>query len=391
MYINEQISDIIIAYMKDEITLEQKAILDEWIISSDENKKIFDKLTDKEFISKQLNLFYSFEDKKAWNKIMGDTQKVNQITIFRNKIWQKLAVAAIFIGLVCATYFIYSYYKTIHQPQTLVQRNDVNPPMLSKAFIKMDNGKVIMLDSIKNNTVFKLNGAEVIKDKTGQIVYTGNSGKNSINTLFNQRGSNVITLVLSDGTKVWLNSESSISYPLKFDNGTRTVSITGEAYFEVAKSKTQKFIVTTENGMKTEVLGTHFNIKDYPDDCICNVTLLEGSIQVSNAQSKVLLKPEQQAIQKRNAYAFSIGRANIDNVMAWKSGIFYFEDADIYSITTQLSRWYNIDVQIKGTFSTERYFGIISRNLSLMQVLQILKLADINYELKEKTLFITKS
>ena len=249
---------------------------------------------------------------------------------------------------------------------------------------------MVAVDSIKVNTVFIINDIEVMKNSDGQIVYTNHSNISSTNTLYNPRGSNIVTLVLSDGSKVWLNSESSITYPLQFDNDSlRAVTITGEAYFEVAKSKTKKFVVTTGNGIKTEVLGTHFNVKNYDDENTCGVTLLEGSVRVSKAQNSVLLVPEQQANYENS---FSVKKVNIERVVAWKTGVFNFEDDDLPTVLKQLSRWYDIHVQINNNVdNSETYSGIISRNLSLMQVLQILKLAGVHYELNQNTLIITKT
>lgn len=394
MDISEQIINILIDFRRGKISSSEKQILDKWIQESESNRKIFESFADNDFTSEKLKLFYFFEDKKDWIKILKRTkkQKSCQGNKFHIQSWMKWSIAAMLAGILIGGYF-YKSYKNF-QPPPVVQSSDVKAPTFSSAFIKMDNGKIVMVDSIKAQTPFKLNGVEVQKNKAGQIVVRSDEGKknaNTINTLYNPRGSKIITIVLSDSTTVWLNSESFISYPVRFDKGERKVTISGEAYFEVAKSKTQKFIVTTSK-MKTEVLGTHFDIKDYPNENSSFVVLLEGFVRVSNQQKgKVLLRPSQQATQNKKSQKLHVENADVDRAIAWKKGMFDFKDDDIYSIARQFGRWYDIKVQIDGDFGGETYSGIISRELSLMQVLQILKSAGVNYTLKKKTLFITKT
>lgn len=395
MDISEQIINIIIDFRNGKIAPSEKEILDQWIHASEKNRKTFELLNDQDFTLEQLKLFYSFDDKKAWIEILKRTkkQKSPQDKKFFIQSWMKWSVAAMLAGILIGGYFYKSYRNS--QPSLVVQPSDIKAPTFSGAFIKMDNGKIVMVDSIKAQTPFKLNGVEVEKNKAGQIVVRSDDGKNytkTFNTLYNPRGSKIVTIVLSDSTRVWLNSESFITYPVRFDKGERKVSISGEAYFEVAKSKTQKFSVTTASKIKTEVLGTHFDIKDYPDENNSYVVLLEGSVRVTNQQKgKVLLRPSQQAMQNKNSQKLDVEDADVDKAVAWKKGMFDFKDDDIYSIARQFGRWYDIKVQIDRKFDGETYSGIISRELSLMQVLQILKSAGVNYTLKKKTLFITKT
>jgi transmembrane sensor len=390
MNVNEQIIEVIVSYLKGEITPVQETILNNWINLSDKNKQLFDKISNSKFLSEQLLQYQSFDKEKIWNNLQSFLEQKNK-HLNRKVIWLRWAAAAVFAGLIVG--FAFYFNKQKQQMFLVSKKQDINAPVLSKAYIKMDNGQVLMIDSIKPNVVFKLNGVEVMKNELGQIFYPNRPNEKTINTLFNPQGSNIVTLVLSDGTKVWLNNESSITYPIQFDgDSTRTVNITGEAYFEVAKSKTQKFVVISNSGVKTQVLGTHFNIKSYADESASYVTLLEGSVQVSKAGKQVLLTPRQQLLASiKGENIFLVKEVSVEKIVSWKNGLFDFEDDDIYSITKQLSRWYNIDIQISGNFSADTYSGIISRNLSLMQVLQILKLAGVNYRENEKTLTIIKT
>ncbi|MEO6813112.1 MAG: FecR domain-containing protein [Ginsengibacter sp.] len=392
MDISEQIINIIIAFRKGSVTTTEKEIFDEWIEDSENNQKIFKSLTDKDFTSEQLKLFYSFDDKNAWTEILkrSKQQKGSQGMKSGIHTWMKWTIAAAFAGILLGGYFFKSH-KNSHKP-LVIQSDDIKSPTVSGAFIKMDKGRIVMVESIKAHSSFKLNGVEVGKNKTGQIVFRADKGKTFTNTLYNPRGSKIVAIVLSDSTRVWLNSESFITYPVCFAKDERRVTISGEAYFEVAKSKTRKFNVTTASKINTEVLGTHFDIKDYPDENTSYVVLLEGAVKVSNGQKrKVLLKESQQAVQNKKTEKLDVEYADLDRAVAWKKGMFDFRDDDIYSVARQLGRWYGIQVEINGSFNGETYSGIINRNLSLMQVLQILKSAGVNYSLKEKTLFIHKT
>jgi ferric-dicitrate binding protein FerR (iron transport regulator) len=392
MDISEQIINILIAFQKGEATPSEKEILDEWILASENNRKIFESVTDQDFISGQLKLFYSFDDKNAWNEILerSEKQKVNNSMKSSFHTWKKWAIAATFAGISLGGYFYNNYKNSRHS--AVIQAADIKSPSVSRAFIKMQNGRIVILDSIKTDNSFKINGVEIGKNKAGAVVVGAGNGESITNTLYNPRGSKIVAIVLSDGTRVWLNSESFITDPVCFSKSERRVTMSGEAYFEVAKRKTRKFIVTTLSKINTEVLGTHFDIKDYPEDNTSNVVLLEGSVKVTNAQKRnILLRKSQQAIQNKKTDKFALETADLGRAVAWKKGLFDFRDDDIYSVTRQLRRWYDINVEIDGVFAGETYSGSISRDLSLMQVLQILKRAGVNYALKGKTLFINKT
>ncbi|MDH7461724.1 FecR family protein [Chitinophagaceae bacterium 26-R-25] len=387
---NEIMRDILVAWLKDEITPEQEQILNKWLDDSSENRETFSRLTNDDFLVEELKIFDLFDAEKLQAISNQGPAEIGIGAKSVRRKWLSFAAAAAVLGLICLAFYLTERYDRKAPVIAAKKVSDVQAPIISKAFIKADNGRMILLDTIKANTVFSLNGADVIKNDSGQIIYRSNSGAPTNNTLFNPRGGNIITVVLSDGTKVWLNSESSITYPISFGDTARSVSVKGEAYFEVAKSATKKFIVTTDRGITTEVLGTHFNINSYDDEDNCIVTLIEGRVQVHNSEEKVLLMPAQQATQRSNGRSLLVRHVNVNKVIAWKEGTFNFDEENIYTISRQFQRWYNIDVNIKGDFSGETYSGIISKKLSLLQVMQVLKFAGLNYQISNNQLIITK-
>ncbi|MFT3703127.1 MAG: FecR domain-containing protein [Agriterribacter sp.] len=278
----------------------------------------------------------------------------------------KWAVAATVTLVACAvtTYLFLHNNKQqqlagITPAKTIV--SDIKAPEIPKATLVLSNGSVIELDSAKEGSI-AIEGTTKINKSAGEIVYTpdGSDTQMEYNTLKVPRGSQVVTLTLSDGSKVWLNAESSLRYPVVFGTDTRTVEITGEAYFEVAKDPKKKFRVTT-NGTVTEVLGTHFNINAYNNGGDTKVTLLEGSVAISNSNTRKMLAPDQQAGLRSSGDIAIDTKVDLEAVMAWKNGSFKLTNADIQTIMAQVSRWYNAEIVYEGVQRPISFSGVVSR------------------------------
>ena len=218
-------------------------------------------------------------------------------SVVRKMIWLRRSSAAAIIFLFGAGVYLYLNQpspkkivaaKITQKPVT----NDVPAPVNSKAVLTLADGSKIELDSISNGTLARQGNVQIVKQADGQIAYSGTGSEDLYNTLNVPRGSKVVTIKLSDGTQVWLNSESSLRYPASFTGIERRVEITGEAYFEVAHNTAMPFIVK-KDAMEIKVSGTSFNINAYEDEGINKVTLLEGSIRVSISNHQNLLKPGQ--------------------------------------------------------------------------------------------------
>ena len=189
--------------------------------------------------------------------------------------------------------------------------------------------------------------------------------------------------VLNYGSKVWLNSESSLSFPAVFKGATREVEITGEAYFEVAKNTKMPFRVKVNNTV-IEVLGTHFNVMAYDDEAAMKTTLLEGSVKISNKQFSNLLKPGQQAVLNQNGSFKISDTPDADDAVAWKAGIFQFRDAGIEAIMRQAARWYDVRVSFAGKIPAKEFTGRISRNVKASELMGMLKYMGVNFKIEDK-------
>ncbi|MEJ7588231.1 MAG: FecR family protein [Ferruginibacter sp.] len=264
---------------------------------------------------------------------------------------------------------------------------DIAAPVKSKAVLTLSDGSKIDLDSVSSGTLARQGGIEVVKLADGQISYNGTGNEMLFNTLNVPRGSKVVTIKLSDGTMVWLNSESSLRYPAAFSGNERNVTISGEAYFEVTHNPSIPFIVKSE-GMEIKVLGTHFNINTYKDDRVNNkVTLLEGSVRVSIKDRENLLKPGQQA--QVNDDIKLISGVNMEEVMAWKNGLFQFgEKADLSIIMKKIERWYDVTVDYEGASVRQKFGGEIPMNSNLSQVLEILRTSGVKFTIEGRKVIV---
>jgi transmembrane sensor len=316
--------------------------------------------------------------------------------------WKKwVAAAAVITGIATGTYFL--LHITTPAPRPIVKKElpktDVAAPNTSNAVITLGNGQQIILDSAGNGTLAIQGNVSVIKTADGQIVYNGTAHELLLNTLTNPRGSKPVTITLSDGSKVWLNSESSLRYPAAFTNTKRKVTITGEAYFEVAKNAKLPFVVNIADKGAVEVLGTHFNINSYYDEAATKVTLVEGSVKVTVPQllqqplsSAAVIKPGQQALYASNGAASKDIKVknNVDvaAVVAWKEGFFNFDNTDLQTVLRQLERWYNVKVVFKGAVPKRFFGGEMQRDLNLSEVVKILEKNKVHFKIEGNKLMV---
>ena len=305
-------------------------------------------------------------------------QPAGIIRMGRGNYWKKIAVAASILLVVGTGYWLIREggQKQEIAKNFLVAIKDIPAPKGTKAMITLSNGQTVALDSVSNGTLATQGDVKVIKNENGEIVYSAlrqAQGDIQYNTLSNPRGSKVVNLMLADGSKVWLNAGSSLTYPVAFIGNERKVSITGEAYFAVSHNAKMPFKIMV-NGTELQDLGTEFNVNAYADEPVVKTTLIEGSIRVVNGDNAQLLIPGQQAQISPEGKISLNKNVDVEEVVAWKNGVFRFESQDIQTVMRQLSRWY--DVEVNNKTKTSRHFtGIISRNVNVSEVLKMLEMA----------------
>ena len=368
-----------------------------------ENEPIAEKLLCDAYEVPKQTRDISSETRDSILKVIYDTDKMESSS--RTFAWRKQfvkwpAAAAIFIVFSVGIYFF------IHKAQQtqLISETNKNKilPGGNKATLTLANGSKIDLNDAKAGGVATQAQMRITKTAAGQLVYTiANTNttspkatdKLSYNTIETPVGGQY-QVILSDGTRVWLNAASSLKYPTQFAANERKVELTGEGYFEVAKSRSKLFKVITDK-QEIEVLGTHFNVNAYTDENAITTTLLEGSVKIAAhlknqpAQQSAILKPGQQSILGNTGLA--VQNVNVDDVVAWKNGYFSFNE-DFESIMRKLSRWYNIEVVYKIDKDPDLMFGgKISRSKSINSVLNIIETTgNVHFKIEGRRITVTK-
>ncbi len=313
------------------------------------------------------------------------------IQMRRRRPW--MAAAAVVLVLVTAGGLWLSMPKKAvvsEQPVQTLQAPGIAPGG-NKAVLTLGDGSVITLDSSGNGVLAQQGNVKVVKLANGQLAYEdGGQGKNEVlfNTMRTPRGGEY-RLTLPDGSRVWLNAASSITYPTAFVEDERKVSITGEVYFEVAKQAGMPFRVKAGD-MTVEVLGTHFNINAYAEEKTIRTTLLEGAVKVNTVGKETLLKPGQQAGLQENGILRVKNDVDVDEVIAWKKGLFQFTDADMPAVMRQLENWYDVKVIYEGQVPERSFGGAIQRSLPLVRVLKILEENDVKFRLEGRNIYVMK-
>ena len=342
-----KISKLIAQYLSDKMEVDEKDLLYKWKLDSEENKNLFEKITNKN------NIDNRYTKKEKYNVTDGWSRFEKKIKFKKSKqVYLKvLKYAAVIIIPLC--FGVISYlYNNINRVEII---KDINPNY-AKAVLNLSNGQKVLLSGDANIKLSEKDGT-MISNKKMVLSYKKtkkNNDKVLINSIEVPKG-NEYRVELADGTIVYLNSLSKMRYPTKFVGKTREVYISGEVYLDVAKNKDKPFIVNV-NGTQIKVLGTRFNVKYF--DNIIETTLEEGAVEVTNIyKEKVILKPNQQAFI--DCEDNRIIKRNIDArfVTSWVRGKIIFKDQSLKSIFNELARWYDIEVECENEDVENMIFG----------------------------------
>ncbi len=306
-------------------------------------------------------------------------------------VFLRWTAAAAVVLMLAMTWLLFKDSASSTDPSTrlaLTNSNDVAAPDRNLAILAAEDGSKLPLHSVEpgstDNHEFELrqqNGKRIV-DYT---IATAAPVNTSNHELLNPRGSKQLILFLSDGTKVVLNAGSRIRYPNYFTGTTRSVELEGEAYFEVAKDKQRPFLVQAKNA-SIEVLGTHFNVDTHEQQDKVEVTLLEGSVKISKEGSNDILLPGQKAIVSK---AIDIMKADTAQAIAWTNDLFNFKGMELKEILTQVSEWYDIAVDENLQFPEMKLSGIISRDLPLSKILELISMSSgLEIKLKENKIIL---
>lgn len=337
-----------------------------WLEESEEHKKLFRQVAEGTTYVEFREIVQLSDQRKQWQHLERFTREKRWIG---RKRWTVYAAG---VALLLSLSVWFGLHKTVVE-ETVVQMAVIEPGK-TQALLVLDSGQEIVL---QDRDTFVVTASSNINIQMGQVAYTTKKEIQEVeyNTIVVPRGG-IYSLILSDGTKVFLNSESELRYPVRFIEGNREVDLKGEAFFEVTPDSLRPFIVKTGE-LQTRVLGTSFNVLAYTDEPAIQTTLFTGRVEVSvaNTMLKEMLVPGMQASWKVGSGDISVKNVNMDIQSLWRDGIIMLDDDELESVMRMLSRWYNVTYEWKGDRSVKHTFtGKINRNEDLASVLSTLTL-----------------
>jgi hypothetical protein len=325
-------------------------------------------------------------------RLISEIRNYNPNSRIKPFQWFKISAVAATI-LVLFSISIYFYLNNQPQPVAQIIKQDIKPGG-NKAILTLANGQQIILSDVQNGQLAQQGNIIIHKTIDGLVVYSAivdakqTNKANAViayNTISTPRGGQY-QVILPDGSHVWLNAASSIKYPTAFAGKIREVEITGEAYFEVAHNAAKPFRVIT-NSQIVQVLGTHFNINSYDNEEAIKTTLLEGSVRIMAKNNIRVLKPGEQAKLSSDG-DLKVAEANLTETVAWKNGLFYFENSSLQNVMRQLARWYEVEIEYEGKIPDRTFTGKIQRNVNLSEVLEILKFTKVTLKIEGKKIVV---
>ncbi|MBO9202813.1 MULTISPECIES: FecR family protein [Niastella] len=388
-----RIAFLIGKHLKQELSDEDSRELHAWMEESVDNREIFEQLTDVEYLEQTIREKYQTKPiastrEKLNRLIEAEDEPVQNIGNIR-RLWLRLSVAAaVLIILAGAVMYIYKIDQQAGNGvvKTGNEKQDIAPG-INKATLKLADGRSIVLDSSTKGQLPQQGGIQV-SNKNGQLIYAAasvnNEGEDLWNTLSTARGQ-TYPVLLSDGSKAWLNSESSIRFPVFFKGDLREVQITGEVLFEVAHNPSKPFKVTAGE-INVQVLGTTFNVNAYKDEDAIRTTLIEGSVQVTKGIQWKKIRPGQQAQVLPDE--IKVAEVDVEKVIAWKQGLFRFKEDKLSEAMKNIARWYNVEVVFEGNSANVGLSGTIPRTAHISEVIKALSMLDVAARIEGRKLIL---
>lgn len=393
----KRIATLIYKYRLEDLSDDEMQELLTWRNASENNEQQFQEMTNAANRTKELETYKRGQQDQleGWQLIqMHGLPQMRRSPIIR--IGRYTAAATILILIAAGAYLLNSKTRESANIQApTISKADL-PPGGRHATLVLGDGTQVSLDDAQNGNLAKQGGTAVIKSRDGVLSYqTSTSAPAEVlfNTVRIPRGGEY-SITLSDGTRVWLNSSSTLRYATAFTGNERLVELTGQAYFEVAEKRSQPFIVQLPNNQKIEVLGTHFDVMAYPDEPVSTTTLLEGAVKVYKGTTAGVLRPGQQAQivnDGQNNRIQVIKDADVEEATAWKNGFFIFKKASIETVMRQVSRWYDVDIEYRGEPVTTKFYSELPRSSNVSSVFESLAgTGKVHFEIQGKKIIVSR-
>lgn len=376
-------ASLIRKYAEGTLSASERQELDTWLAADENNRRFFDRLLKSGDAIRYEQSFNEIDTTGALERFKAHYSLADRPERrIRSLFWSAAAVVFVFLSIGLGWF----YFKPGRVDRQLLvsQYGDDIPAGGDRATLTLSDGRVVALSSDKQGVVI---GEDLTYNDGTSLVSVGpeDDALNNIElTLTTPRGGQYQT-TLADGTKVWLNAGSSLTYPMHFAGNERVVILEGEAYFDVSHDANRPFTVLV-NDTKIEVLGTEFNVNTYAH---ITTTLVKGSVKIANATGEQLLMPGQEA-RVGELENITVKAADVNKAVAWKNGYFYFKSDNVADIMTQLTRWYDVEVIYEGTVPEKGYNGRIRRTVNLSKVLDMLTyLTGAQFTVKDKRVTVT--
>lgn len=382
---NLKIASWIAARLNGTIQQEEEKMLEEWIHENDEHQLFYERLVERDYLTGRLQEYENYSLEALKERVMFSVSKQGKRIRLIQRIKQIAAI--LLIPLIAGSVFLF-----------MVEKKEISPlatdiiPGKECAVLEMADGRKVELGLGKNLGQLQLEGTVVTND-SNRLAYkqnhSGNPSTLEYNTIIIPRGGEY-QLILSDGSRVWLNSDTRLRYPVSFIGEKREVYLEGEAYFEVSHS--DKPFEVHGGGQCVRVLGTSFNVMAYGDESKVQTTLVSGSVRVVLDQSDktVLLTPGHQAEMDKNSGKITMREVNVENYIGWKDKLFMFDEEDMVTIMNKLARWYDVDIIIETPELKEKvFYGVIRKYENISTILDMLKKTqNIDYLIEGKKIVI---
>lgn len=352
-----RVSYLVTGFIQKTLTMEEEEELDDWLLASKENMRLFEELTDDKKMQDYLGWYDESKAEQRLRQARGSLQLPPRKKEF--VLWKY--AAAVCLLVVAVVLINYMRMKPVEEAQPMAAA-EVEPGN-EWARLRLEDGRLLLLQA---DTLINAQ----LKVQDGALMYgSDGNGEAQWHELYVPR-KGYYRLVLPDGSVVWLNSESSIRYPSRFVGQSREVEVSGETFFEVAKDAGKPFIVKLGT-LRVQALGTAFNINAYPDEGRIRTTLVEGSVKVWDAEHQVLLGPSEQ-IETSDKEWMHHKNLETGDIIAWKENEFRLKNKKLEEVMRLAARWYDIEVNYEDTVGYH-FNGRISRDVPLRRLLELLE------------------
>ncbi|WP_461643517.1 FecR family protein [Labilibaculum euxinus] len=377
------IAELITKQKVGQLTNEEEMLLADWISEKKSNQEAYHQASDSQQIRKKHDLYAKVDRKKSWSKITDQVPELVNRPIVYIRTALKWA-AVILLPLFATTYLLNEVYWSSNQ--VIVEAGS------AKASLKLSNGKTIYLEDFQGKEI-KSGKEKLATNLNHNLIYQQGETRGEVleyNTIVTPvKGE--YAMVLSDGTKVWLNAQTELEYPVKFGKGKREVTLKGEAYFEVSKDAARPFTVHMNDGSDVEVLGTSFNVMAYDDEAEVQTTLVEGKVKFAYGGNQVLLAPGEQAGLDRNSNQIRVREVKTYEYSAWKDGKFVFNREPLGSVFRKMSRWYGVEINCKDdALLNRRISGVLNKYEDIDKLISLIEeVSPVEISLNQKGLFVS--